>query len=181
MGTARCAHERRVAAWARCVGGAWSPCRRIGRLGGSGGEFANSTFSSNVADLVLAADHLRSAGKAPALLIGHSLGGAAILAAWLANRHQRNEASKQRKIVQSAAIMRAGVPPRLLGPYLQWRSSGHNPLIETTGRLAGELLVWLDRGTVVPRLDWPAWVRPLASVEAHRGVRVPLAPHGRHR
>ena len=33
--------------------------------------------------------------------------GAAILAAWLANRHQRNEASKQRKIVQSAAIMRA--------------------------------------------------------------------------
>lgn len=33
--------------------------------------------------------------------------GAAILAAWLANSHQRNEASKQRKIVQSAAIMRA--------------------------------------------------------------------------
>jgi uncharacterized OsmC-like protein/pimeloyl-ACP methyl ester carboxylesterase len=50
-------------------------------LGGSGGEFANSTFSSNVADLVLAADHLRNAGKAPAILIGHSLGGAAILAA----------------------------------------------------------------------------------------------------
>jgi hypothetical protein len=74
-------------------------------------------------------------------------------------------------IVSAAAIMRAGVPPRLLGPYLQWRSSGHNPLIETTGRLAGELLVWLDRGTVVPRLDWPTWVRPLASVEAHRGVR----------
>jgi uncharacterized OsmC-like protein/pimeloyl-ACP methyl ester carboxylesterase len=50
-------------------------------LGGSGGEFANSTFSSNVADLVLAADHLRTLGKAPAILIGHSLGGAAILAA----------------------------------------------------------------------------------------------------
>ena len=50
-------------------------------LGGSGGEFANSTFSSNVADLVLAADHLRNAGKAPSILIGHSLGGAAILAA----------------------------------------------------------------------------------------------------
>lgn len=50
-------------------------------LGGSGGEFANSTFSSNVADLVLAADHLRVAKKAPAILIGHSLGGAAILAA----------------------------------------------------------------------------------------------------
>ena len=50
-------------------------------LGGSGGEFANSTFSSNVADLVRAADHLRETRKAPAILIGHSLGGAAILAA----------------------------------------------------------------------------------------------------
>ncbi len=42
---------------------------------------ANSTFSSNVADLVHAADHLRETRKAPSLLIGHSLGGAAILAA----------------------------------------------------------------------------------------------------
>ncbi len=50
-------------------------------LGSSEGEFANSTFSSNVADLVLAADHLRKTHKAPAILIGHSLGGAAILAA----------------------------------------------------------------------------------------------------
>jgi putative redox protein len=50
-------------------------------LGASEGEFANSTFSSNVADLVLAADHLRQTRKAPAILIGHSLGGAAILAA----------------------------------------------------------------------------------------------------
>lgn len=50
-------------------------------LGSSEGEFANSTFSSNVADLVRAADHLRESRKAPTLLIGHSLGGAAILAA----------------------------------------------------------------------------------------------------
>ena len=50
-------------------------------LGSSEGEFANSTFSSNVADLVRAADHLRSTRKAPSILIGHSLGGAAILAA----------------------------------------------------------------------------------------------------
>ena len=50
-------------------------------LGSSEGDFANTTFSSNVADLVLAANHLRDIGKAPALLIGHSLGGAAILAA----------------------------------------------------------------------------------------------------
>src|SRR5450432_625463 len=50
-------------------------------LGSSEGDFANSTFSSNVDDLVRAAVHLRETRKAPALLIGHSLGGAAILAA----------------------------------------------------------------------------------------------------
>jgi uncharacterized OsmC-like protein/pimeloyl-ACP methyl ester carboxylesterase len=50
-------------------------------LGSSEGDFANSTFSSNVADLVRAADHLRQTRTAPPLLIGHSLGGAAILAA----------------------------------------------------------------------------------------------------
>jgi uncharacterized OsmC-like protein/fermentation-respiration switch protein FrsA (DUF1100 family) len=50
-------------------------------LGSSEGDFANSTFSSNVADLIRAADHLRKAYAAPALLIGHSLGGAAVLAA----------------------------------------------------------------------------------------------------
>jgi len=50
-------------------------------LGASSGEFANTTFSSNVADLVAAASHLRSVYQAPAILIGHSLGGAAVLAA----------------------------------------------------------------------------------------------------
>jgi pimeloyl-ACP methyl ester carboxylesterase len=50
-------------------------------LGASEGEFANTNFSSNVADLVAAAAHLRQAYQAPALLVGHSLGGAAVLAA----------------------------------------------------------------------------------------------------
>jgi putative redox protein len=50
-------------------------------LGHSGGEFANTNFSSNVDDLVAAADYLRAARKPPELLIGHSLGGAAVLAA----------------------------------------------------------------------------------------------------
>jgi putative redox protein len=50
-------------------------------LGASEGEFANTTFSSNVGDLVAAADHLRKMYQAPAILIGHSLGGAAVLAA----------------------------------------------------------------------------------------------------
>jgi putative redox protein len=50
-------------------------------LGSSEGDFANSTFSSNVADLVRAANHLRQTRSAPSILIGHSLGGAAVLAA----------------------------------------------------------------------------------------------------
>src|SRR6188508_241853 len=50
-------------------------------LGASEGEFANTTFSSNVADLVAAASHLRMMHQPPAILIGHSLGGAAVLAA----------------------------------------------------------------------------------------------------
>lgn len=50
-------------------------------LGSSEGEFANTTFSSNVADLVAAANELRHRAGAPAILIGHSLGGTAVLAA----------------------------------------------------------------------------------------------------
>src|SRR5258707_2178581 len=50
-------------------------------LGSSEGEFANTHFSSNVDDLVAAADHLRKTYGAPAILIGHSLGGCAVLAA----------------------------------------------------------------------------------------------------
>jgi putative redox protein len=50
-------------------------------LGASEGEFSDTTFSSNVADLVAAADELRKVKQAPAILIGHSLGGAAVLAA----------------------------------------------------------------------------------------------------
>ncbi|MFT4707976.1 MAG: putative OsmC-like protein/pimeloyl-ACP methyl ester carboxylesterase [Ascidiaceihabitans sp.] len=50
-------------------------------LGHSEGEFANTSFTSNVDDLVSAADHLASTGMAPTMLIGHSLGGAAVLKA----------------------------------------------------------------------------------------------------
>lgn len=50
-------------------------------LGGSEGEFANSGFVANVEDLVAAADHLREKSMPPVLLIGHSLGGAAVIAA----------------------------------------------------------------------------------------------------
>ena len=48
-------------------------------LGHSGGEFENTTFSTNIADLEAAARYLESRNMAPGLLIGHSLGGAAVL------------------------------------------------------------------------------------------------------
>jgi len=50
-------------------------------LGESEGDFADTNFSSNVADLVAAADYLAETAAAPQLLIGHSLGGAAVLQA----------------------------------------------------------------------------------------------------
>jgi len=50
-------------------------------IGASEGEFAGTTFSSNLDDLVAAADFMRRTLAAPALLLGHSLGGAAALAA----------------------------------------------------------------------------------------------------
>ncbi len=50
-------------------------------IGSSEGDFANSDFSANTSDLLSAADYLRSQHRAPQLLIGHSLGGTAVLAA----------------------------------------------------------------------------------------------------
>ena len=50
-------------------------------LGESEGDFADTNFSSNVEDLVAAADYMRDAYEAPQLLLGHSLGGAAVLMA----------------------------------------------------------------------------------------------------
>ncbi|KIT17334.1 bifunctional alpha/beta hydrolase/OsmC family protein [Jannaschia aquimarina] len=50
-------------------------------LGHSDGEFENTSFSSNVDDLVAAAAELAARGHGPDLMIGHSLGGAAVLVA----------------------------------------------------------------------------------------------------
>lgn len=50
-------------------------------LGNSDGDFANTNFSSNVQDLLAAARKLEQDYQAPSLLIGHSLGGAAVLSA----------------------------------------------------------------------------------------------------
>ncbi|MFC4632346.1 alpha/beta fold hydrolase [Dokdonia ponticola] len=48
-------------------------------LGDSDGDFADTNFSSNVTDLISAADFLTKEFKAPTLIVGHSLGGAAAI------------------------------------------------------------------------------------------------------
>ncbi|QSE98358.1 bifunctional alpha/beta hydrolase/OsmC family protein [Fulvivirga lutea] len=57
-------------------------------LGSSEGDFSNTNFNSNISDLVSAYDFMKEQYKAPAIIIGHSLGGAAVLAA----AHQMPEA-----------------------------------------------------------------------------------------
>ncbi len=66
-------------------------------LGASEGEFANTSFSSNIGDLRAAADWLRDQAEAPKLLIGHSLGGTAMLAA-------------AREIPEAVAVATIGAP-----------------------------------------------------------------------
>jgi putative redox protein len=66
-------------------------------LGDSEGDFANTNFSSNLDDLVTAAGHLRQTKTAPTILIGHSLGGAAVLAA-------------AHRIAEARAVVTIGAP-----------------------------------------------------------------------
>jgi putative redox protein len=66
-------------------------------LGHSEGEFANTTFTSNADDLVAAADYLAARGMGPDILIGHSLGGAAVLRA-------------AARIPQAKAVVTIGAP-----------------------------------------------------------------------
>lgn len=66
-------------------------------LGASEGDFANTNFTSNVEDLVRAANFLRQTYAPPAILVGHSLGGAAVLAA-------------AEKIPEAVAVATVGAP-----------------------------------------------------------------------
>lgn len=50
-------------------------------LGNSGGSFSESTFAADVEDVVAAGQAMAAAGKPPSILVGHSLGGAAVLMA----------------------------------------------------------------------------------------------------
>ena len=66
-------------------------------LGHSKGEFENTSFATNIQDLVIASQALAERGMAPAMLVGHSLGGAAVLGA-------------ARKIDSVRAVVTLGAP-----------------------------------------------------------------------
>ena len=76
-------------------------------LGESEGDFADTNFSTNVDDLVSAADFLRDEHTAPALLIGHSLGGAAVL-------HAAHRIAECRAVATIGAPAEPGHVKRLL-------------------------------------------------------------------
>ena len=66
-----------------------------------------------------------------------------------------------------------GFPPRLVGPYILKRSSGHNPVITGTGKWVGQTMISLDRGTPLTgspvRFRLGAQPEPVAVAGAGRG------------
>jgi putative redox protein len=110
-------------------------------LGDSKGDFANTNFSSNVADLVAAADWLRAHHGPPRVLIGHSLGGAAVLAA-------------AREVADARAVATIGAPfhpahvQRLLGdisPEIEARGEAEITLQGRSFRVRRQFLEDLAR------------------------------------
>lgn len=95
-------------------------------LGESEGDFANTNFSSNLDDLVAAADYLRREHAAPQVLVGHSLGGAAVLAA-------------AQRIPEARAVATIGAPSdtRHLGASLAEQAPELASQEETRVMLAG--------------------------------------------
>jgi putative redox protein len=96
-------------------------------LGSSEGEFANTNFSSNIEDLIGAAAYLRDSYAAPAILVGHSLGGAAVLAA----AHAIPEA---RAVVTIGAHADAGHVLKQLGSSLEEVRSKGEARVTLAGR-----------------------------------------------
>jgi alpha-beta hydrolase superfamily lysophospholipase len=96
-------------------------------LGASEGEFANTNFSSNVQDLVAAANFMRAQLKAPTLIIGHSLGGAAVLAA-------AGEIAELKAVVTVAAPSDPSHVTKLFGQHLDTIHADGEAQVQLAGR-----------------------------------------------
>ncbi|HET9333586.1 MAG TPA: alpha/beta fold hydrolase [Gemmatimonadota bacterium] len=113
-------------------------------LGESEGDFAGTDFSSNVSDLVAAADFLRAEHEAPSLLVGHSLGGAAAIVA-------AGRISEVRAVVTIGAPSEAAhLRDTLLraNPELEGKDEAEVELAGRRFRIRGELLDDLERQNV---------------------------------
>jgi putative redox protein len=96
-------------------------------LGASEGEFANTNFSSNLEDLVAAADFMRATWQAPRLLIGHSLGGAAVLAA-------ASEMPEVKAVVTLAAPSHPANVTEMFSEHLDQIASAGEAHVQLAGR-----------------------------------------------
>ncbi|MEZ5383375.1 MAG: bifunctional alpha/beta hydrolase/OsmC family protein [Microthrixaceae bacterium] len=96
-------------------------------LGASEGDFADTNFSTNVADLIAAAAALSDRYEAPGLLIGHSLGGAAVLAA-------APELASVKAVVTIGAPAEPGHVTRLLAGGLAQLEADGEATIDIGGR-----------------------------------------------
>jgi putative redox protein len=126
-------------------------------LGNSEGDFAQTDFSSNVGDLVAAAAYLRGRHLPPALLVGHSLGGAAVLMAApripevraIATIAAPSEPRHVRKLLEDdvAAIEARGVATVHLGG--RRFQVGKKLLDDLDAQRMGELLRRLHHATLI--------------------------------
>jgi uncharacterized OsmC-like protein/pimeloyl-ACP methyl ester carboxylesterase len=129
-------------------------------LGGSGGDFANESFSCNVDDLVAAAAHLQGQLQprpGALLLIGHSLGGAAVLraaaripvAAAVATigapcdpEHVARQIADQRAEIEARGLARVTLAGRTFTITREFLADlGAHPMTEAIGTLRKALLV----------------------------------------
>lgn len=96
-------------------------------LGESDGDFADTNFTSNVDDLVAAADFMRATIEAPSILVGHSFGGAAVLRA----AHEIEEVAA---VVTIAAPFDPGHVAHLLGEARGDVAAGETSDVTIAGR-----------------------------------------------
>jgi alpha/beta superfamily hydrolase len=96
-------------------------------LGESEGDFADTAFSSNVADLIAAADFLKQRYQAPKILIGHSFGGAAVL-------HATTSIPSAAAVATIAAPFEPGHVAHLLGSSRQEIEAKGEAVVSLAGR-----------------------------------------------
>jgi uncharacterized protein len=126
-------------------------------LGSSEGDFANTTFSSNVGDLVAAARYLEREHGPTRLLVGHSLGGAAVLGA-------AGSLPSVRAVATIGAPFDAGHVRTLLADDVETIERAGEAVVAIAGRkfrIRREFLAdlrWTNRSATIAELGRPLMV-----------------------